>query len=270
MNDPGPVWYGTQTASLQLRSGSVEDFSEVAGLSTPRAAMHIEGRRLQSRQGLMCGFASLGRARLLPSRIRQSARPLARGSAGASPSRAGLPQPQFQALTRHQSRLPHLSPRQNQLHRPVPIECIVPNPTILPMLPNSTNSTRTSSRLGLAVATLCGGTTLLLHPSVPSLLRALRDWGSMRANTIFGYGAHATAYLVMTFTVLAIATRYGRRAELWAIAILLIHGILTETAQLMIPQRSWDPLDLLANLVSVLVAGGVWRLARLHPTDTIG
>ncbi len=92
----------------------------------------------------------------------------------------------------------------------------------------------------------------------------------MRANTIFGYGAHATAYLVMTFTVLAIATRYGRRAELWAIAILLLHGILTETAQLMIPQRSWDPLDMLTNLVSVLVAGGVWRLASLRPTDTIG
>ena len=169
-----------------------------------------------------------------------------------------------------QSGLPQFCPRQNRLTRPVPIECIVPNPTILPMLPNSTNSTRISSRLGLAVATLCGGTTLLLHPSVPSLLRALRDWGSMRANTIFGYGAHATAYLVMTFTVLAIATRYGRRAELWAIAILLLHGILTETAQLMIPQRSWDPLDLLANLVSVLVAGGVWRLASLRPTDTIG
>ena len=46
--------------------------------------------------------------RLLPSRSRQFARPLARGTAGASPSRAGLAQPQFLALTRH-STLGHLS-----------------------------------------------------------------------------------------------------------------------------------------------------------------
>ncbi len=119
---------------------------------------------------------------------------------------------------------------------------------------------------------LSAGTTLLLHPSVPRLLRVLRDWGSIRANTIFGYGAHATAYLVMTFAVLSVATRCGRRTEIGAIAALLVHGILSEIAQLGIPQRSWDPLDLLANLVSVLVASAVWSLTRTrsapsdHPT----
>ena len=136
------------------------------------------------------------------------------------------------------------------------------------MLPNSTNSTVERSRFYVAIAALCAGTTLLLHPSVPGLLRVLRDWGSTRAITIFGYGAHATAYLVMTVAILSIATRCGRRAEDAAVAILLMHGILTETAQLAIPHRTWDPLDLLANLVSVLVAGGVWRLSMkpVHPT----
>ena len=66
----------------------------------------------------------------------------------------------------------------------------------------------------------------------------------------------------MTFAVLLVATRFGRRTELWAVAALLIHGILSEISQLAIPQRSWDPLDLLANLVSVLVACAVWSLAR--------
>ncbi len=130
----------------------------------------------------------------------------------------------------------------------------------MPTLPNSMNSTTDGARTGLAVIALCGGTTLLLHPSVPRLLQVLRDWGSPSANTILGYGAHASAYLVMTFTVLSIATRFGRRTEIGAVAVLLIHGILTETAQLGIPHRAWDPLDMLANLVSVLVASGVWKL----------
>ena len=134
----------------------------------------------------------------------------------------------------------------------------------MPTLSNSTNSTIDGARIGLAVIALCGGTTLLLHPSVPRLLRVLRDWGSPPANTILGYGAHASAYLVMTFAVLSIASRDGRRAEIGAVAVLLMHGILTETAQLGIPHRTWDPLDLLANLVSVLVASGVWRLT--HPS----
>ena len=134
----------------------------------------------------------------------------------------------------------------------------------MPTLPNSTNSTTGRARTGLAVVALCGGTTLLLHPSVPRLLRVLRDWGSPLANTIFGYGAHATAYLVMTFAVLSIATRYGRRSEIGAVAALMIHGILTETAQRGIPHRTWDPLDLLTNLVCVCVASIVWRIT--HPS----
>ncbi len=108
--------------------------------------------------------------------------------------------------------------------------------------------------------TLCVGTTALLHPSVPKLLRVLRDWGSVRANTIFGYGAHATAYFVMTIAVLSIATRCGFRTKITAIVALLVHGILSEIAQLGIPERSWDPLDLLVNLASVLVASGIWSL----------
>lgn len=136
---------------------------------------------------------------------------------------------------------------------------------------NSTNSTVGWARTSLAVVALCVGTTVLLHPSVPRLLRVLRDWGSVRANTIFGYGAHATAYFVMTFAVLSIATRYGHRTKIAAIAFLLIHGILTEITQLWIPERSWDPLDMLTNLVSVLVASGVWSLtqARSVPGDRL-
>lgn len=152
---------------------------------------------------------------------------------------------------------------------PVPIRTVVAFPTILPGMPNAMNSTARVSRIGFAVCVLCGGTTLLLHPSVPRQLKALRLWASEPSITIFGYAAHATAYLAMTFTVLMIVSRFGHRTEIAAVAALLVHGILTETAQLMIPQRTWDPLDLMANLLSVLLASGLWGtlIPRATPAE---
>lgn len=55
-------------------------------------------------------------------------------------------------------------------------------------------------------------------------------------------------------------TRFGLRTKITAIAALLVHGVLSEIAQLGIPERSWDPFDLLVNLVSVLVASAIWSL----------
>ena len=56
-------------------------------------------KALVPRQGLILESASVGRARLLPSRFREKASSLTRGSAGAAPSRAGWPQLQKLALT---------------------------------------------------------------------------------------------------------------------------------------------------------------------------
>ena len=108
----------------------------------------------------------------------------------------------------------------------------MPNPTILPSLLNSMNSTRAASSDWLAVAALCGGTTLPFLPSVADRMGALRDWGSTRAIAIFGAGAHATAHLAMTGTILSITTHFGCRADFAAVASYRIHGIVTDTALL--------------------------------------
>ncbi len=142
------------------------------------------------------------------------------------------------------------------------------NSPILPTMPNSTNSTVGGSRIALTIVALCGGTTLLIHPSVPHHLRALREWGSTQSILIFGYGAHATAYLAMSFAVLSVATRCGRRMEFWAVTVLLMHAVVTETSQIGIPHRTWDPWDLLVNLVSVLVAYRIWSMASGRSAST--
>lgn len=63
-----------------------------------------------------------------------------------------------------------------------------------------------------------------------------------------------------------IASRFGHRTEIATVMALLVHGFLTETAQLMIPERTWDPLDLLANVVSVLLAAGLWGTLTTRAT----
>ncbi len=136
------------------------------------------------------------------------------------------------------------------------------NSTIVLTMPNFTNPTGQHWTIAYGVATLSGGTVLLLHPSVPRLSRALHVSGLAGANLIFGYAAHATAYFIMTFAVLRIVSAERERPTWWVLALLLIHGFVTEMAQLGIPGRTWDPLDLAANLSAVTLAAVLYRNGR--------
>jgi hypothetical protein len=110
----------------------------------------------------------------------------------------------------------------------------------------------------------------LVHPLVPRFVRGqLPSTMDLKG---LGYGAHATAYMLMSAVMLGLV-----RPRRWCSAGLLLlgiaaHGVLTEAAQFWIPARDCDPLDLAANLAGITVVSVVYavilnRLLRFGPKD---
>lgn len=113
-------------------------------------------------------------------------------------------------------------------------------------------------RLLLLFATAACLTGLLLHPSVPAVYKAVRGSLPLMPARDFGYPAHVAAYL--TFGALAARlTRVQTPRGGWLlIGGLALHGVTSETLQLGVAGRTFDPGDMACNLLSA--AAGV-RLA---------
>ncbi|MCA9079902.1 MAG: VanZ family protein, partial [Planctomycetaceae bacterium] len=83
-----------------------------------------------------------------------------------------------------------------------------------------------------------------------------------------GYAAHSIAYFTLTLTVLSCLRPERGEHDVAIVSGLLLHGIATETSQVLIPGRSWDVFDLSCNLTATLAAGVVfysisrWLLLR--------
>lgn len=73
--------------------------------------------------------------------------------------------------------------------------------------------------------------------------------------------AHVTTYLLLTLVI-------SRILPLWkTIVLLLLLSILTELAQTVIPNRSPQVLDAVANIAGVLIAVGISWLTKRVPRN---
>ncbi len=116
------------------------------------------------------------------------------------------------------------------------------------------------SRFWLAIAAFTLLTPLLLHPSVPQALRSLQELGLTLKMQNIGYLAHILAYFVASILVLTILQPRTIEHSLLLLSALLTHGVATEIAQLWIPARDFDTLDLFCNVTSIVLGWVVWQL----------
>ena len=121
---------------------------------------------------------------------------------------------------------------------------------------------------GLAFAGLAA---LLVHPETPQLYKLLRgtipaEWTFFDRACRFGYLAHSSAYFVASLTAFAAFPPFRRSGRRVAAAIYL-HGIASESLQLLVPGRDFDILDLLCNLTAITVAALTARLFVAKPHE---
>ena len=125
-------------------------------------------------------------------------------------------------------------------------------------------------RLAVGLLPVAVLTVSLLHPRTPELRRYLRgllpsDWTYFDIACQFGYLAHSVAFFSVTVYVTLVAGGRPRRAK-QILAAILAMGLLTETLQLLIPNRDFDPNDLLCNAVAACLGSLAGRelAARLY------
>ena len=103
----------------------------------------------------------------------------------------------------------------------------------------------------------------LLHPRIPEVRRSLRrllpsDWTYLDTACQFGYLAHSVAFVSVTaFLVVLFGGPVARSRRIWAVVIAF--GIATETLQLAIPYRDFDPYDMLCNLLAASCGYAIGR-----------
>ena len=101
----------------------------------------------------------------------------------------------------------------------------------------------------LSAAAICL-TTLLLHPAVPTVFRAVRSWLPLTPSQDFGYPAHVTAYLIFGALAVRLLRPQTRRGLVLILGGLFAHGISTECSQLAVEGRTFDLLDMTCNLTA--------------------
>ena len=76
--------------------------------------------------------------------------------------------------------------------------------------------------------------------------------------TLTGFLQHVIAYSVLAWATILAFGAENRRAALWCVVALAVHGLLMEGIQLFVPHRYCDLPDALANFVG---AGTGWLFA---------
>ncbi|MGE0374281.1 MAG: VanZ family protein [Planctomycetaceae bacterium] len=115
----------------------------------------------------------------------------------------------------------------------------------------------------VAVAYTAALTFLLVHPDAFALL----GWGAKSVESqvdasIPGFFQHLSAYVLLG--MLLQAGFVGPHCPAWCLFVLtVLHGVATESIQALVPHRTADAADLLADISGALIALGVcWRLQR--------
>ena len=131
------------------------------------------------------------------------------------------------------------------------------------MLPHRSFFSLRSLHIAISFGLLCFVTWGLLTPDPLSVVRNTRLGFVQTLNDIL---IHLTVYTVFSTTCLSLLRR---RTDLWVrntvFGLLLVHGIGTELLQTMLPMRTGDPLDAIANVTGI-AAGAVLVARTFHRT----
>lgn len=88
----------------------------------------------------------------------------------------------------------------------------------------------------------------------PTPLRALRGTPFFWLSHLHNMAMHLCAYLLVTVTMLPLVSRHRAAIQRLVVGCIAGHAVVTELLQALIPQRTCDPLDFVANLLGI-VAG---------------
>jgi len=104
------------------------------------------------------------------------------------------------------------------------------------------------------IATSALFTHLLLHPSVPDLVRSVISKPHRLVAESIEYGAHLAVFFIGTQFALVCLDATSRLRRVVILAAASITGVAAEATQALVPARTVDPLDALFNLLGVALA----------------
>ena len=117
------------------------------------------------------------------------------------------------------------------------------------MLPHQSFSSLRKLHIAVSFGLLCFVTWGLLTPDPLASVRNTRLGFLQTVNDVL---IHLGVYTVFSTACLSLLRR---RTDMWVrntvFGLLLLHGIGTELLQTMLPRRTGDPLDVLANMVGI-------------------
>jgi len=120
-----------------------------------------------------------------------------------------------------------------------------------------------------------------LHVAVAVGLLSVASWGLLSVNplaplkgtsfsllrTIDDFLIHLSVYTFVTIGVTSLFRDSSRTLQNWCSIVIIAHAVGTELLQAVIPTRSCDPVDLLANLFGIMLGLRLLSLLQRSPTD---
>jgi len=121
----------------------------------------------------------------------------------------------------------------------------------------------------LCLAAVLAMTYLMIAPRPGEISPIIR---SLRQQFTGGYVLHIAAYCMMSLAGFWMASMFQRPLKHWVIAVLTLHAIASEVAQIWIPTRSWDLWDIACNLTGILagllIFETIQSVQAKHPIHT--
>lgn len=107
----------------------------------------------------------------------------------------------------------------------------------------------------------------LLHVIATTTVLVVASWGLLTSNPLAAvrgtplhflyfvndFVVHLTIYTVLTLLLMPLATAYARRLEWLIVSLIATHAIVTELIQVVVPRRTCDPVDMVANLAGIVI-----------------
>ena len=109
--------------------------------------------------------------------------------------------------------------------------------------------------------------TVILHITIVAAVLVFVSWGLLSPNPlraihgtpfrfirlIDDFAIHLSVYLVVAASVGSLFVNSAWHIRRWPIAGVVFHAVTTELLQAWIPNRTCDPIDLVANLIGIVV-----------------
>lgn len=107
----------------------------------------------------------------------------------------------------------------------------------------------------------------LVHIAATATVLVVASWGLLTSNPLAAvrgtplhflyfvndFVVHLSIYTVLTLLLMPLATAYARRLDWLVVSLIATHAIVTEIIQFVIPRRTCDPVDMVANLAGIVI-----------------